>query len=167
MKSTPEKAAGCAVRLLEGAFLVLLSLLLVPRLFGLQVDAVTSGSMEPAIPVGALTIVQPADFADIREGDIITFHLEGSRTRVTHRVAKKDEKNRRFFTKGDANAVQDAHPVDLQDTEGIVRCTVPGLGRAAAFAGTWEGKAVLASFFVSLLALDGLLGKKEERSLEK
>lgn len=159
-----KTAARNTLRLLAAVYLALLSALLLPRLFGLQVNVVTSGSMEPAIPAGAVILVQPAAFEDIQEGDIITFYLEQSRTKVTHRVVKKEEKNQRFLTKGDANEAPDARPAAFRDTEGIVRWTIPGLGQAAVFVSTRKGKITLFSLLALLMTLDGLLSRIIERN---
>ena len=45
----------------------------IPRLMGYQAYNIISGSMEPEIPVGSLVYVEPAQPAEVREGEIIVF----------------------------------------------------------------------------------------------
>ena len=80
--------------------------------------AVTSGSMEPAMPVHSLIFVKEVRPADVHVGDIITFDPPGPIGRVTHRVVARERSGARWYfqTKGDANPAPDdwrrglAHP---------------------------------------------------------
>lgn len=71
--------------------------------------AVTSGSMEPAVPVHSLIFVKEVAADDVRIGDIITFDPPGPTTRVTHRVVARERSGSRWYfqTKGDANPTTD------------------------------------------------------------
>jgi signal peptidase len=76
--------------------------------------AVTSGSMQPTIPVGALAVSLPEK--DYHVGDIITFKPLNAKTKnetVTHRIVKAENHNGEvlFTTKGDANSVADLKPI--------------------------------------------------------
>lgn len=93
---------------------------------------VTSGSMEPTIPVGGLVIVDEVDGADIEVDDVITFEGYTGESLTTHRVMDRRVVDDRlhFRTKGDANDTAD---VDLAPAEGVVgrvHTVVPYAGRA-------------------------------------
>jgi len=103
-----------ATALAAGA-LLLLGAAVLPNVIGFQSYAVLSGSMEPAIPLGAAVVTQPVAPEQVREGDVITFSVTGLvGVVVTHRVIGVERTGLgptdvRLRTKGDANA--DEHPV--------------------------------------------------------
>ena len=110
---------------------VIFAILLVGvRLFGIQVFAVISGSMEPDYPVGSLIYVKDADPGEIKVGDVITYVLPDD-TPSTHRVIEVDAENRCFYTKGDANKIEDGPPVHFENLIGKPVFTIPLLGYVA------------------------------------
>ena len=119
------------------AVVILLGLaMLVAPHFGWRFDTVYSGSMEPAINVGAMVVVSQVDPATIREGDIITFASHNKADSfVTHRVVgvTNDGRALLFRTKGDANNAPDEELVRASDVVGKVRLSVPYAGYAADF----------------------------------
>ena len=100
------------------------------RLFGVQVLSVISGSMEPENPVGALIYVKDVDPSEIEVNDVITYILPNDMP-STHRVTAIDEENQLFYTKGDANKVEDGAPVHFENLIGTPICTIPLLGYIA------------------------------------
>lgn len=70
---------------------------------------ITTGSMEPTLPIGTLVVGQIVDPDVIKEGDIITYKGVTGSTVTTHRVqeVKQGEEGVEFVTKGDANSVID------------------------------------------------------------
>ena len=115
------------------ALILILALLLAGvRLFGFQVFAVLSGSMEPAYHVGSLIYVKESD--EIRVGDPITFRLSGDSI-ATHRVVEvlDEDGSLSYRTKGDANEVADGRAVPAADVIGVPRFTIPYLGYVADF----------------------------------
>src|SRR5262249_24071454 len=73
-------------------------------LTGRETLVISGGSMQPAIPLGAVVLVQPVDPAAITVGDVISVQsLNG--VVYTHRVAAVSDLNGQpaFQTKGDAN----------------------------------------------------------------
>lgn len=92
-----------------------------------------SGSMAPAIPTGALGISVPVDARSVLVGDVISVE-NGAGSRITHRVVKADVAGDVVAVrlKGDANAVADAAPYMLQETERVV-AHAPLLGYAVAW----------------------------------
>lgn len=124
--------------------------LTVPKLFGFQIYEVTSGSMEPELPVGSAVYLKQTDTSGIREGDIIGFHLrEGSKTIATHRVIAIDKKTGAFTTKGDANDAQDARPVETDRVTGKVVFHIPVLGQLRELVKTPVGIAVTVILFAA------------------
>ena len=71
-----------------------------PQILKMRCYTVVSGSMSPALPVGAAVYVKEKQPREIKKGEIITF-FEGE-TVITHRVMEIDENAQLFMTKGDA-----------------------------------------------------------------
>lgn len=65
-------------------------------LCGYKFMIVSSGSMEPVLPVGSLVIVTPCEYEDLKDGDIITKDAGG--IYLTHRIiGKYDETNTKKY----------------------------------------------------------------------
>ena len=112
---------------------VLFAILLIgARLFGVQVYSVISGSMEPEYPVGSLIYVKDVDPYLIEKGDVITYVLPNG-TPSTHRVVRIDKENQLFYTKGDANKIEDGAPVHFKNLIGKPIFKIPILGYVAYF----------------------------------
>ena len=92
--------------------------------FGYKPVIIESGSMEPAIQTGACVLLKQADYSEIKEGDIITFHTD--RGYVTHRLIGIDERAFRkgteafLITKGDANRIEDPERLAPEQIRGRV-----------------------------------------------
>src|SRR3954454_12462982 len=76
---------GCLGMLLVAAGLTVAALA-----FHLTPLSVTSGSMEPAVPVHSLILVEQVPADAVRVGDIVTFDPPGPTGRVTHRVVARE-----------------------------------------------------------------------------
>lgn len=122
--------------------------------FGWRVDAVCSGSMEPAMKVGTLAVTRPIDPHDIEVGDIITFDPKGvtlSEFLVSHRVIEVRENSPLYFkTKGDANDNADPFIVPAANVVGKIDFHTPYLGYVTQFLRTPAG-------FLLALVIPGLL----------
>lgn len=97
-----------------------------------RVLTVLSGSMEPKIKVGSLTVVKPATNYTI--DDIITYKDSKDPTKfTTHRIVGENTENNQtnYITQGDANNAPDSEPVTSQNVIGKVFFTLPYLGYAA------------------------------------
>lgn len=141
----------------------------VPRLFGIEMYGVLTGSMEPAYQVGELIYVVPTDEDDIEVGDVITFLMDDSGTVATHRVVEIDEENSYFYTKGDANDVEDGTPVHYNNVIGVVRFGIPFLGYAAVYMSTSSGKIITVTAVIAaliLVVLFDLLSRVDAEELE-
>ncbi len=101
---------------------------LIPKLNGLKLYAVTSGSMAPAIPAGSLILVDPAQKTP-HVGEIMTYRMKGSAAgmTVTHRV-HEIRPDGRLLMKGDANAQPDLNVISRDALEGTVVSAIPRMG---------------------------------------
>ena len=117
----------------------------VPSVFGHQMYVVLSGSMEPAVDTGSVALVRPVAPEEIAVGDIITFKgAGGGSVLTTHRVVAINQANGlSFVTRGDANRVNDPHPVPAANVVGRVHGRIPYLGCLFSFAQTRNGLFVL------------------------
>lgn len=133
MKKTFKTIWNTVTAILVAGFVILAVLLAGVRLAGLQVYVVLSGSMEPVYHVGSLLYVKEIDADELQVGDAATFVLDEDLTVATHRVIEIDEDNQCFYTKGDANEVPDAAPVDFRNLLGRPVFCIPMLGYLAAY----------------------------------
>lgn len=99
---------------------------------GYKVHVIESASMAPAVPTGALTLVEPVAIGDVRVGDAVAFidPAQPGRT-IMHRVTKRttdDLGAPRLTTKGDANPADDVFPVGGSELLGRVALVLPRAG---------------------------------------
>jgi signal peptidase len=135
---------------LVGAFAVYA----VPELVGAEHSfVVLSSSMTPAMAPGDVVIVDDADPATIREGDVITFTRSEEPAPTTHRVIDVERREGRlaFETKGDAVPEPDQNPVPASNVVGTVALTVPYIGHVVLFAETTPGYVFLVGVPMVLL----------------
>lgn len=126
-----KKLSYITLWLFLGTVLIFLLFPLLPIKDNYSLKMVTSGSMSPTIRTGAIVMVKP--LASYKVGDIITFQVgPSSKDIVTHRIVRQQETQ--FITRGDANNVDDMHPIEHQQILGKVLLTIPWLGYAANFA---------------------------------
>ena len=108
-------AARLAVRAALGVVVLgLLVLVFGPRLYPFQTFYVRTGSMSPAIPVGALVVATRASAGDLNPGDVIVFQRpDRPRMMVVHRIDAVEQRASGpvFLTKGDANGSPDSWEV--------------------------------------------------------
>ncbi|MCR0335916.1 signal peptidase I [[Clostridium] innocuum] len=100
-----------------------------PRIFGIEIYGILTGSMDPACPTGSLVYVKSVNPESLQEKDIVTFQ-KGNLV-ITHRVVKNDVQKEELITKGDANNANDIQPVAYKQIKGKVALTVPLLGYLA------------------------------------
>lgn len=123
-----------------------------PILVGWSPTVVTSGSMDPSLPIGsAVQIDDTVDLNGVGAGSIISFDDPGvPGSRVTHRVTgveRNDDEVVAFRTKGDANAEVDTMVVPIANVHGVARLVVPygGLPKAWSVNEDWHA---FGAFFV-------------------
>lgn len=106
------------------ALVALIALLALPRVSPFSVFVVRGGSMEPAIHVGSVVVVDRSDRVP-QVGAVVTFNdpTEGT---VTHRVVAVRPSS--FQTKGDANNSVDVASRTSSEVLGTVQFSVPYVG---------------------------------------
>ena len=113
------------------SILILLALLVLPLYFQQKAAVVLSGSMEPALPMGALVFTIDIEPEKIKVGDIVAFRrAEESQFTTSHRVIEVISNNGElsFRTKGDANAEADPRPVPASAIRGKILFSIPRVG---------------------------------------
>jgi len=100
--------------------------LAIPTLLGYEIYNVTSGSMEPELPIGSVVYVQKVAPETVQKDDIIAFSMDNEV--VTHRVVENRFVEGEFVTKGDANESVDFRNARYRDLVGVVKYHFPYLG---------------------------------------
>jgi signal peptidase len=146
------RVLGWMATIILVGILLLTSFLMIAPLFGMQAYTVLSGSMEPALKVGGITICKAVPVESIRVGDIIAFNnLDG--VKITHRVTSVADEDGtiKFRTKGDANEEEDPSEFSISgNTVHRVVYHIPYLGYLYNFI---RGKYV----FITIICLSGLI----------
>ena len=170
MIQTIKKTANILSTLAVILALALVLLLVAPRVFGVHVFTVLSGSMEPAYPVGSMIYVKSVDPFQLKDGDVISFLLDEN-TIATHRITgivpdEEDESVIRFRTKGDANDAEDGSLVHCRNVVGTPIFTIPKLGFFADYIQHPPGMYIAvsaAAIVLLILLLPDLLFREKER----
>lgn len=154
-KRRPHCAAAVVCRIL-GTVILLAVLavclpLSVPKLLGYQVYDVVSGSMDPAIPVHSVVLVQPAAPEKLQPGEIVAYR-SGSSV-VIHRLVENHVVEGELVTKGDANAEPDPLKVEYAGVLGTVTAHIPFIGIYAGALNTLPGKLYAFGFIVAAAML--------------
>jgi signal peptidase I len=125
---------------------------------GYRPQPVLTGSMEPHLPVGSLTIAKAEPAAAVKVGDVITFQRPGADTTITHRVHRIEQRGgkRIYITKGDANPTPDPWRLRLPGSVGRNVADVPYAGYVATYAGRPQIRAGAIALFTLLLIVGAL-----------
>ena len=174
MAKTIKKVTNVISTIVVILALILVILLVGPRILGMHVFTVLSGSMEPTYHVGSLIYVKDVDPFTLEEGDVITFLLDEN-TVATHRIAgivpdEEDPSVIRFRTKGDANDTEDGSLVHYKNVVGTPVFTIPKLGYFADYIQHPPGMYIaisVAAIVLLLLFLPDLLFSSEDKKKEK
>ena len=104
---------------------------------------VATESMEPTFGTSDLIIIQKCDPADLKEGDIITFHtiINNEYALNTPRIVDIEENNgyRSYRTKGDNNQIEDTHVIADGDIVGKYVLKLAGVGALMTFLSSSTG----------------------------
>ena len=139
-----------AILMLSAVIAVIIA---VSPVFGWRIDAVLSGSMEPAIQTGGVAVIGPVSVSDIHVGDVIAYKI--GNLNVCHRVIQVSEGEQlQFTTKGDANNAPDPAPVLPGNVIGRVVFSVPLAGYLISFVKTPVG--LFITVLLPLLILIGI-----------
>lgn len=107
---------------------------------GLSLVVVTTGSMSPTIPAGAVVVSERIAAADVRPGQVVTVPRPGSELPVTHRVVAVDRvpgdpEARSLTMRGDANDTIDRDPSVVREAR-LTVASAPGLGHVLQWSST-------------------------------
>lgn len=139
------------------------------RLLGYQCYTVISGSMEPSYSVGDLLYVKKTDPQAVKVGDPITFVMNEDLMVATHRVVRIDAVNEHFYTKGDANDLEDSDPVHYNNLLGVPKFSIPKLGYVSDFIQNPPGTYItigIGIILILLVFLPDFFQKKNEEDEE-
>ena len=140
------------------------------RLAGFYCFNIISPSMEPEYRVGDLIYVKEVDPTTIKEGDVITFLVNEDLVVGTHRVVRVDMESQHFYTKGDANDIEDQEPVHFNNVIGVPKFSIPKLGYVSDFIQNPPGMYITIGVGIILILLvfvPDLIGKKKEEEENK
>ena len=96
---------------------------------------------------------------------MITFIVNEDLVVGTHRVVRVDAENQRFYTKGDANDIEDQNPVHFNNVIGVPQFSIPKLGYVSDFVQNPPGMYITIGIGVILILavfLPDMIGKKKE-----
>ncbi|MBR6968379.1 MAG: signal peptidase I [Ruminococcus sp.] len=166
-----EKKLPAAVRIIRAVYDGFATLIIAAAavtavlwIAGIRPYVVVSGSMEPAIHVGSVCVInQHSPYDSIEKGDIIAFRA-GSGVLVTHRAAGITEEG--IVTKGDANNAEDLSPVTKENYIGRTIFSVPKLGYAVRSVRT-KGGLISAAAGLAAFVLIGLALPDKKREKKK
>jgi signal peptidase len=129
---------------------------------GHPVLVIGSGSMTPAIPVGAAVVLDPAPTSGVEVGDVVTMRLDSGAI-FTHRVTRIVSLQGAPYvaTKGDANSTADPALTPLDRVIGRVSLTLPLTGFLMAALATPAGYATVTLACLALFAALWLLDEDE------
>ena len=136
------------------------------RLLGYRCFNIISPSMEPEYGVGDLIYVKQVNPDSIKEGDVITFLVNEDLVVGTHRVVRVDRDNKHFYTKGDANDIEDGDPVHYNNVIGVPRFSMPMLGYVSDFIQNPPGTYITLGVGLALILivfLPDMMTKKEKK----
>ena len=120
--------------------------------------------MEPEYMVGDLIYVKKVDPTTIKAGDVITFIVNEDLVVGTHRVVRVDSENQRFYTKGDANDVEDGEPVHFNNVIGVPQFSIPMLGYVSDFVQNPPGMYItigIGILLILIVFIPDMVGKKK------
>ncbi len=132
------------------------------NLGGLRFYIVNSGSMEPEIKKGSLILVHKG--SEIKQGDAITYFSPLSESNyVTHRVSRIEtmENEKIYWTKGDANNIEDESFVSQKEIFGKVLFNIPFLGYFFSFLRTTPGLTIFIVIPSTIIAYTEVLNIKK------
>lgn len=135
---------------------------------GHQVVVIRGASMAPAIPIGAAALIRHTGPRDVAVGDVVTIRQENGAL-ITHRVTRvmADGNDRRFETRGDANAIADPALVTGSSIVGVVTIFLPVAGYLVALLSVPVGIFTLLSLLMLIVATSWALGQlRGSRSLD-
>lgn len=135
------------------------------HILGIYVFNIVSESMEPALDVNDLIVVQKCKDSQLKKGDIITFNEEG-RT-VSHRIINiiEEKGTKKFQTKGDNNEIVDSDLVEISQIYGKVIFSIKKVGKLVSYIQNIRGLINIVIFTIMLYIIVSL--KDKQKNLRK
>ena len=135
----------------------------VPAVTGGGTFVVGGGSMQPAIPLGAVVVAIPVATEALAPGDIVSVRVGEKQALFTHRIVRLVDRTDGVWleTKGDANDDPDPSIIPATSVVGRVAVTIPLLGYAVRVVSTAPGIMFLLALGVFMLAATWLLESLE------
>lgn len=101
--------------------------------FPIRPTVIISGSMQPTFEVGDIVVVAHRNPQLLAIGDIVQFRTNDMLIPTVHRIidVRREQNQKVFVTKGDANANIDLNPVYPEYVVGKVIFVLPRIGRVA------------------------------------
>ena len=156
MKKILKKINDIVISIETVVLIAVVVLNVFPWFINMEHYVVLSGSMEPEIHTGAMVYVDKnVTVENIETGDVIAFKT--NTVLVTHRVEKKDDKNKVFITKGDANENVDFAPVPYGMYVGKTLFSIPYFGYIMKYVHSLTGVVILITVAISQSLLSRLL----------
>jgi signal peptidase I len=126
----PVPQSGAGEYIIGGALMGAM-LLLVLGITPVGITAIASDSMHPTFGKGSGVITLKVKEDKLKEGDIISFTKDNKT--VIHRINKveKEDKEIRYYTKGDANNTVDDGYITYEDINNKVLFSIPLIGYPA------------------------------------
>ncbi|MEM9132953.1 MAG: signal peptidase I [Actinomycetota bacterium] len=153
----PGRWATLAAGLVSWLYLTLVVLLTVWLAMamlatGWRPIVITGGSMQPALRVGDILLVEDHPDELLGQRSVITYEGGGEQL-VTHRVHEVLPESQAYLTKGDANPSPDTDPVPIGEVVGVGRLVVPLLGLPAVWLAQGQIPTLIALGVISSMAL--------------
>ncbi|MBN9609083.1 MAG: hypothetical protein BGO26_14220 [Actinobacteria bacterium 69-20] len=106
----------------------------VPAAFGWSPQIIMTGSMQPSLRPGDVTLTAPLGDTRLHPGMVVSFHEPGRPERILmHRIVAVDPDGT-IQTRGDANPTPDSSPVPVDQITGLGRLRVPWIALAVVWA---------------------------------
>lgn len=129
LKLTPMKIIGAVISALAIFLCLFITIEIIvannenrpPRIFGISVSYVPTGSMEPTISTGDYVMFSQAGFDDINKGDIIVYRSTEGRF-IIHRIIEKYADY--AIVQGDANPTPDSEHITSENLLGKYITTI-------------------------------------------
>jgi signal peptidase len=135
----------------------------IPTVTGGATYVVGGGSMDPAIPMGAVVIVGLVTADELAVGDVVSVKVGEQQAIFTHRITRLVDRDGVAWlqTKGDANEDEDPSIIPATAVIGRVAVTLPYAGYAVRLLSTAQGVLFLLALGMLMLAGAWLLESLE------
>ncbi|EOH89334.1 signal peptidase I [Enterococcus villorum] len=107
---------------------VVLSIVLLPKLFGITTHIIEDRGMSPYYSQGSLIYVRPKKPEELLVGDVITYYENSGEQIITRRVIAVGEDHQNFYTKADSASQTESGVVGQRYIIGTPIFQIPYIG---------------------------------------